>query len=86
MHAEPRYLDTMQTATLTFEVSKITILHDQHGPDYVLLNTSYPSPMPKCVEQKLCIKFETEAGTAEEYLKRNFPQIPEGFVVDIIYF
>lgn len=85
MH-QPCHTTTMQTASLTFEVSKITILHDKHGPDYVLLQTRYPSPMPKCVEQDLCIKFETESGTAEEYLKKNFPQIPEDFVIMILNF
>ena len=83
---EPCETTTMQSVTLTFNISKITILHDSHGPDYLLLQTRHPSPMPKCVEQDLCIKFETEAGTAEEYLKKNFPQIPEDFVIDIINF
>lgn len=73
--------------TIPFNVTKISILHDKHGPDYVLIQTNYPSPMPKCVEQPLTIKFETEAGTAEKYLRENFSSIiPKDVSIKIIDF
>lgn len=83
---QPCHTTTMQTTLLNFEVSKIVIAHDKRGPDYIMLQTRYPSPMPKCVKEELYIKFETEAGTAEEYLKKNFPQIPEDFVITVLNF
>lgn len=73
--------------TIPFNVTKISILHHKYGPDHVLMQTEYPSPMPKCVQQPLCIKFETEAGTAEKYLRENFSSIiPKDVEITIINF
>lgn len=57
------------------KITKATIVVGDCGVR-VTLHTDLPSPFPKITEQNLTLKFDCEFGTAEQYLSKNFPQVP----------
>jgi len=61
---------------MEIKITRITIIGERHGPDYVYLITDLPSPMPGLTKDPLDLRFSVEYGKGEEYVKTHFPGTP----------
>lgn len=58
-------------------ITRITILIHTGSTDYVVVQTTLPSPFPSTVsDQPLTMKFEVSAGKGLEYVLANFLGMP----------
>lgn len=63
---------------MNFNIEKITILLTE-GPDKVILHTDFPCPyvyeaLPS--QQPMIASFDCSGDTAQQYVEKNFPNIP----------
>lgn len=61
---------------IELDITKALVVLDQYGPDTIVLYTTLPPTMKNLTNQSLMVKFDCEANSGEEYLKKNFPDIP----------
>ena len=57
------------------KIEKITIVIGR-GTDKIMLQTNFPSSLPKVSQENLSLDFDAEKDTGKEYCERNFPGIP----------
>ena len=67
----------MSSKTVTFKVTRATVLLSSYGTDRVMLITEHPSPLPKVTSQTLTVSFDAEAETGVAYCREHFGIEPE---------
>ena len=62
---------------MEIKITKATVLLHSSTADMIFLETELPPHMPKVSKQSPSLKFEAEAGTGVEYVRKNFGIEPE---------
>jgi hypothetical protein len=64
---------------MELNIKKILVIHRRNLDDMIFVETDLPNAFPKGFgyNETLSLEFHAEAGTAEDYVTKNFGRIPD---------